>query len=253
MSAGSGILFCAATRAELETLASLHGSEFGTRPVAESAAADAGLVWVAEGDAFAVTGAGIPHTLLRLPPLIARFRPALVVNTGIAGAYVGSGLGIGDVVLGVDEVFADLGMETPAGAEDATGEEFTALGSYDFAEEVLRAPLPLSAPSFHAGGCKRGRGATVNMCTGTDETGARRRRAFGVDFESMEGAAAALAAHAAGVPMAEVRAVSNFAARRDMRPENIRRALAALSAFWTDHGPEFRRALLRATRPEAGA
>lgn len=189
-----------------------------------------------------VTGVGIPHTLLHLPALIARHRPALIVNTGIAGAYEGGGWEIGDLVLGTSEVFADLGMEVPG------GEGFEPLGAYDFADASVRAPLPLSAPETAVEGLKRGRGATVNQCTGTDETGARRRRLFNVDFESMEGAAAALAARAAGLPLLEIRAISNMAARRDMRPENVARALERLTDFWARDGRAVVDAALRAAR-----
>ncbi len=208
------ILVCAATARELAVCE-------GLRDAAPGGAG--GIVRV-------VTGVGIPHTLLQLPPLIARHRPALIVNTGIAGAYHDSGLEIGDTVLGISEVFADLGMETPGGFG------FEPLGAHDFADEALRAPLPLSAPEIVGNGLRRGRGATVNQCTGTDGTGARRRRVFDVDFESMEGAAAALAARAAGVPLLEVRAISNMAAQRDMRPENVARALQALTTFWARDG-----------------
>ncbi len=54
---------------------------------------------------------------------------------------------------------------------------------------------------------------------------------FGVEFETMEGAAVAQVGVQWGVPVSEVRAISNLAARRDMRPENIRRALESLLAY----------------------
>jgi futalosine hydrolase len=202
------ILFCAATPEELEAT--------GVR-----------------GPFAVVTGTGTPTTLLRLIPLLERVRPSLIVNTGIAGAYAGSELEIGDVVVGTSEVFADLGMEFP------DGENFRPLADFPFADETLRAPLPLMVPPGWAGReLKRGRGATVNMCAGTDETGARRRRLFGVDFESMEGAAAALAGRDRGIPVIEVRAISTIAARREgtrLQPGNIRRALEALALFWAAH------------------
>jgi nucleoside phosphorylase len=71
----------------------------------------------------------------------------------------------------------------------------------------------------------------VNACTGTAATGARRRVLTGADFESMEGAAVALAGLEAGIPVAEFRAISNAAADRDMRPENIGLALRGLGSF----------------------
>ncbi len=208
-------LVCAATRDELET--------FGLDR-AEVLEKDR-LFKVAGGHA-AVTGVGVPLTLLRLLPLLDRLRPALLVDIGIAGAYPGSGLAIGDLVAADSETFADLGMELP----EEPG--FQPLGGFPFADDAFRAPLPLVVPAW-AEGIARGRGATVNACTGSDITGHLRRRLFAADFEGMEGAAFALAGRARGIPVAEIRAVSNAAARRDMRPENVARALDALRGFWT--------------------
>ncbi|MBV9848547.1 MAG: hypothetical protein JO250_02550, partial [Armatimonadetes bacterium] len=92
-------------------------------------------------------------------------------------------------------------------------------------------PFPLMP--FAAGrGAIIGRGCTVNACAGTEATGRRREELFGAAFETMEGAAVAQAGQMLGIPVAEVRAISNIAARRDMRPENIRRALDRLAAFF---------------------
>ena len=216
------ILFCAATRDELETVGFDDATPLGDGPL-----------WIRSRtrDVLAVTGVGIPSTLLRLPPLLTRFRPALVVTTGIAGVYPGAAAGPGDLLLGESECFADLGMELP------DDEGFLPLAASGFADDALRAPLPLLVPGALSAlpALARARGATVNACAGTDATGARRRRLFGADFETMEGAAVALAAADAGVPVVEIRAVSNIAARRDMRPENVRRALGALTAFWSAH------------------
>jgi futalosine hydrolase len=215
--AGTGAGFvCAATLMELEAFG-LQGAEV----------LEAGRLYrIPEGIA-AVAGVGVPMTLLRLLPWIDAFRPAWIAVTGIAGAYPGSGLEIAEIVTGETEVFADLGMET----ED---EGFTPLSDFPFADEAHAAPLPLHVPAW-AAALRRGRGATVNRCAGTDATGRLRRARFGADFETMEGAAVALAARAPGIPVLEIRAVSNFAARRDMRPENIRAALDSLRAFWAAH------------------
>jgi futalosine hydrolase len=200
------VLFCAATLRELETAVPGDGPRGGNRH-------------------FAVTGVGIPLTLARLIPLIADLRPTLIVNFGIAGAYPGSGLAVGDVVAGESEAFGDLGMETP---EEGV---FLPLAGMPWADPEYRTPFALVPPPWKAAaGLKRGRGCTVNSCAGTAATGALRRRLFGVDFESMEGAAVALAASRAGIPVAEVRSISNIASDRDMRPEYVAKAMEALGA-----------------------
>ncbi len=218
---------CAATWVELET----YGVE-------KADALEAGLYQIPEGIA-AVTGVGSPLTLLRLVPWLERFQPAWIVNTGIAGAYAGSALEIGEIVIGKTDIFADLGMETIGEREGECG-GFSPLSDFPFADEAHSAALPLWIPAWVAASAapsalRSGHGATVNRCTGTAATGAQRRALFGADFETMEGAAVALAARAAKIPVLQVRAISNIAARRDMRPANIVAALDSLRNFWAAH------------------
>jgi len=220
------ILLCAATRMELDACLGPLGEAFdslspGPRP------------WTRRRGRvlLAATGPGIPLTLARLIPLLASEPPSALVDIGIAGAYAGSGLAIGDLVAGDSEQFGDLGMETPG------PEAFLAIAGFDWSDPMYARPLALSAEplglmsSAAGSGPKRARGCTVNACTGKAATGARRRALTGADFESMEGAAVALAGLEAGIPVAELRAISNAAADRDMRPENIGSALRALGSF----------------------
>jgi futalosine hydrolase len=215
------ILLCAATRMELDACLGPLGEAFDSLPAGPRP-------WTRRRGRvlLAVTGPGIPLTLARLMPLAAAERPAAIVDVGIAGAYAGTGLGIGDLAAAESEQFGDLGMET-------TGPEaFLPIAGFDWSDPAYARPLPLSLkPLGAAAGLKRARGCTVNACTGTAATGARRRSLTGADFESMEGAAAALAGAELGLPAAEVRAISNVAADRDMRPENIGRALRVLGDF----------------------
>jgi futalosine hydrolase len=213
------LLVCAATRAELAAF--LRDDE--EWPAGDEPG------WIQFGKAaLAVTGVGIPATLLRLPPLLAGLRPGLVLDIGIAGAYPGSGLAIGDVVMASSEVIGDIGFELP-------GEPgFQFVGEAPFGGFYRKMPMALVRAFRHEPAGHRFRevgGCTVNACTGTARTGALRERLFGTGFESMEGAAVALACDAAGVPACELRAISNLAADRDMRPENIRQALANLRDY----------------------
>jgi futalosine hydrolase len=215
------ILLCAATRMELDACLGLLGEAFDALP-----AGPGSFVRRRGRVLLAVTGPGIPLTLARIMPLAAAERPSSLVNIGIAGAYPGSGLALGDLAAGESEQFGDLGAETPG------PEAFLPIGGFAWSDPAYARPLPLSLSPLGGGeGLRRARGCTVNACAGTAATGARRRALTGADFESMEGAAVALAAAELGLPAAEVRAISNIAAERDMRPENIGRALRALGGF----------------------
>lgn len=215
------ILLCAATLRELDACIMALGTPFEALP-------DGPRPWARRlgRHVAAVTGVGMPLTLARLLPLAAEIRPDLIVNAGIAGAYPGSGLGIGDLAVAESECFGDLGMETPE------PDGFLPLEDMPWCDSEYLLPLALSVESFGgADGPRIARGCTVNACTGREATGVRRRGMTGADFETMEGAAAALAARELGIPASEARAISNMASTRDMRPENIDLALGNLGAY----------------------
>ena len=214
------LLVCAATRKELETFGTTEGWRDLTANVQVTANGETLRV---------VSGVGIPCTLGSLLPVVQRWRPALILNIGIAGAYPGSGLALGDIVMGDSEVYGDVGFELPEEPR------FRAVSEAPFGRFYAE-PFPLTlAPRFcrDVTGIRRhtARGCTVNACTGTDATGHLRARLFQAGFESMEGAAVAQVGKQEGIPVCEVRAISNLAARRDMRPENIALALHTLRAY----------------------
>ena len=171
-----------------------------------------------------VTGVGIPLALARTLEALGRARPARVLNIGIAGAYPGSGLAIGDLVMGISEVYGDIGFELP----EEPGFRFVGEAEWG---TFYREPLGLSQFA-EFGGLPIRPGCTVNSCTGTEPTGRLREMLFGAAFETMEGAAVAQAGAVYGIPVCEIRSISNFASRRDMRPENIGLALDRLRAYF---------------------
>ena len=196
------MLVCAATEAELAAFGDL-GSE-------------------ASQERF-LTGVGVPIALAQTLTVAGRLRPARLLNIGIAGAYPNSGLEIGDIVLGISDSYGDVGFEQP----EAPGFRHIRESPWG---EPYRQPYPLTVfPEFV--GAATGRGCTVNTCTGTEVTGLLRERLFDAAFETMEGAAVAQAGQLLGIPVCEIRAVSNIASRRDMRPGNIRLALENLHQY----------------------
>ena len=197
------LLVCAATEMELEAFGALHRE--------------------AGQDSF-LTGVGIPVALAQTLLIAGRLRPSRILNIGIAGAYPSSGLAVGDIVVGTSEVYGDVGFETP----EAPG--FRHISESPWGAPYQK-PQPLTAfPEF--AGARGGRGCTVNTCTGKETTGRLRERLFGAAFETMEGAAVAQGGIILEVPVCEVRAISNIAADRDMRPENIKFALESLRTYF---------------------
>ena len=173
------------------------------------------------GVTLCVTGVGPPAVFSALSQ-----RPSadLVVGIGIAGAYEGAGLEIGEIVVGESEVWGDIGFALPEPPH------FRPIQQSEFGA-FYSEPLPLWLPPWLQ--AKQGRGCTVHTCTGTDEQGALRRALFGADFESMEGAALAQLGQSWQIPVCEIRAISNIAARRDMRPEHLHLSHERLTMFLT--------------------
>ncbi len=171
-----------------------------------------------------LTGVGIPVALAQVLTVVGRLRPARILNIGIAGAYPNSKLAIGDIVIGISEVYGDVGMELP----EAPGFQHVREMPWGTSYQKVH-PLTVF-PEFT--GAHEGRGCTVNLCTGTDATGRLRERLFDAAFETMEGAAVAQAGQILGIPVCEIRAISNMAANREMRPENIQLALKNLRAYF---------------------
>lgn len=156
-----------------------------------------------------VTGVGQVNMAHALTLAIEQQRPDGIVVVGIGGAYPGSGPEIGDVVCAESETFGDLGVETPDGFLELT----------DFLESTY--PLQLfPAP-------RRARFVTVSTCTGTDELSARIQARTQGTVENMEGAAAAQVAARYGIPMGEVRSISNFTGRRDRASWRVKDAAKA--------------------------
>ncbi|MDQ2688337.1 MAG: futalosine hydrolase [Armatimonadota bacterium] len=209
---GAVLLVCAATLMELRTFAPALAEEELERGVVRQ-----------ENALLLVTGVGIPSALVTVLQTCLRERPARILNIGIAGAYPGSKLAIGDIVMAESEVYGDVGMELPAAPGFQPLRETPWGASY-------ATPFPLASDP-HFTGDRTAPGCTVNACAGTDETGRRRAQQFGAAFETMEGAAVAQVGQTLGIPVCEIRAISNFAAHRDMRPENIRLALRRLADF----------------------
>ena len=137
---------------------------------------------------------------------------ALAVSAGIAGGFVGRAAP-GDVVEATLIVAADLGAESPDG--------FLTLDALGFGSgEVVASPLGIR-------GARRGPVFTVSTVTGS-QARAGELAARGGYAEAMEGFGVAEAASRRGVPVAELRAISNEVGLRGAMTWDIGGALAAL-------------------------
>ncbi|MFF5013772.1 futalosine hydrolase [Streptomyces sp. NPDC001165] len=145
----------------------------------------------------------------------------LVVSAGIGGGFPPEAP-VGSLVVADAITVADLGAETADG--------FVPVTELGFGSVTHRPPPSLVRAVSEATGARPGTVLTVSTVTGTAaraaELRARHPRALA---EGMEGFGVAEAAAAHGVPVLEIRAVSNPVGPRDRAAWRIGDALAALT------------------------
>lgn len=180
------------------------------------------------GDVFNVIAAGVGPALAAASTATALTTAALagtpydlVVSAGIAGGFQPEAP-VGSLVIADEITAADLGAETPDG--------FLPVTELGFGTVTHRPPNALVRDLAAATGARPGAVLTVSTVTGTAaraaELRARHPRALA---EAMEGFGVAEAAAAHGVPVLEIRAVSNPVGPRDRAAWRIGDALAALT------------------------
>lgn len=165
------------------------------------------------------TGVGPVNAAHAVTLFLAQADARAVVVCGVGGAYPASGLQIGDVVCAASECYGDLGATSPAGFLD-----MKALGF-----PIVEAPAPLfnELPMHIFPVERRVPFVTMTSCTGTDASAREIERRTSGAVESMEGAAIAHVAHLHGVPVGEVRGISNIVTDRDTKAWKLTEAAVA--------------------------
>ncbi|MFI8289458.1 futalosine hydrolase [Streptomyces sp. NPDC085614] len=191
--------------------ATVHPAADDLAVVADVLVGGVGPAAVAAATATALASAAAPYDL--------------VVSAGIAGGFAPAAP-LGSVVVSDTLVAADLGAQTPDGYLDV--EE---LG---FGRSAHRAPEPLTrriSAALAAGGQRHTVAPVLTVSTVTG-TAARAAELAGrhpdAAAEAMEGFGVAEAAAAYGVPVVEIRAVSNAVGPRDRAAWRIGEALDSL-------------------------
>ena len=150
----------------------------------------------------------------------------LALNFGLCGSFDSSIAPPAVVHVTADRI-AELGAED--GEKFLTIHELQLLGENEFPFDggvLLNANPPALAPLRTL---RSVTGITVNTVHGDERTIADVRARYAPDIESMEGAAFMYASLIAGVPFAQVRAVSNAVERRNRGAWKIEAAIRALN------------------------
>jgi futalosine hydrolase len=160
-------------------------------------------------------------------------KPALVIQTGVAGAYVPAGIPVGAVVLADTEIYGDLGVRTIDGWQpmEAVGIPLVAARDGQPARfNYFPLDQTLVAHASRIGGsliARTGPFLTLSVVTGVRALGDELHERFGALCESMEGVAAAHVCALHDVPFLEVRGISNLVEDRDRRKWRIKEAADA--------------------------
>lgn len=169
--------------------------------------------------------------------LIERYQPQLVINVGCAGAYVGSGLAIGNLVVASEEVLADDGVVVADGWQDLRYMNITSvaqggLNCYNVLPLSRHASeKAMQLADYYGVFLMRGRFATVSTCSGTTVRGDELAKRWGVIAESMEGAAVAQVCLRCGVDCLELRGISNQVEDRNLKKWDITKAVESAQRF----------------------
>lgn len=180
------------------------------------------------------TGPGQVNAVQALTAAIEKEAPVLILQTGCAGAFLPSGLGIGDIGVASEEIDAHLGIEPPvAGAPweplpfpVGEGDRGEIRNRYLLNDGLTKRAGEILGRAFSDAGVKIRVGPflTVSTITATDSTARRYHDTFAPCMESMEGAGAAHVAIHYRIPFLEIRSASNLVGKRDR--ENWNSALA---------------------------
>ncbi|KQV24145.1 MULTISPECIES: futalosine hydrolase [unclassified Kitasatospora] len=213
------LLVAVAVQAEAEAV--LRGLRDGARPVP----LDVGELRRSEHASgtevdVLVAGVGPTAAAVSVAAVLAAHPYDLVISAGIAGGFVPRAP-IAAIVLAEEIVVADLGAQTPEGFRDVTELGFGRIRYTPPSGAVRLAADALDAAT--------GTVLTVSTVTGSAERAAEltARHPHAV-AEAMEGYGVSQAAERYGVPMLELRTVSNPVGPRDRAAWRIGEALGAL-------------------------
>jgi futalosine hydrolase len=167
-----------------------------------------------------VTGVGAVNAAIALTRHLERKGAKAVISCGIGGAYPESGLPLARAVWAASECYGDLGAASDGGFLDMQALGFPLIPGTSPVFNHLSVTLrPATVNGFPF--------VTVNTCTGDAAAAHALVARTGGAVENMEGAAICHVAKIYGIPMGEVRGISNPVGNRDRAAWRVKEAAAA--------------------------
>ncbi len=183
-----------------------------------------------------ISGIGKTNAAHAATLLIEKFSPSTVINFGIGGAYPSANLRAGDIAIADREIYGDEGLWLRDGFHkaDAIGIPLLKKGRKKYFNEFpLDKNLMQKAVKFSGlvtrhsplvTEVKSGAFVTVSTATGTGRRAREIEKRFNAICENMEGAAVAHVCAMYGIPLLEIRGISNIVENRDRSKWDIKTA-----------------------------
>jgi futalosine hydrolase len=162
-----------------------------------------------------VTGMGPVAAAANLSNYLALHRSIIhgVINIGVGGAYVGSGLNLLDICLAQQEVFGDFGISLhdeildfePGLSQQSSPLLIDNELVLDIKNILRTLDVEYNKANF----------VTVNCCSGIKKRGEYLRDKFVAGCENMEGAAVVMVCNTFEIPCVELRCISNLVEDRN--------------------------------------
>lgn len=168
--------------------------------------------------------------------LIEKFSPGVIIHFGVGGAYPSSGLKTGDIAVAEKEIYGDEGVCLKDGfrTSEVIGIPFLVKSKKKYFNEfpLDKKLLEKALDSFNLvthhvspiTKIKSGPFVTVSTSTGTFKRARELEKKYNALCENMEGAAVAHICTLYGIPLVEIRGISNIVEDRNKKKWNLKLA-----------------------------
>jgi len=175
--------------------------------------------------AFLLSGVGPVDAAFALTRYLSlHYQVSAVINFGVAGAYLNTGLEVLDLCVAQSEVLADLGICFPDRIEAFDGDALPVNRDFDLENELYQEARKILG--FENIPFVSGKFLTVNCVSGTGRRGDFLHKTNQAICENMEGAALARVCQGFGVDFLEMRCVSNMVEDRNPSKWRLKEACA---------------------------
>ena len=173
-----------------------------------------------------IAGVGTPQFIYNLLTEITLNRPAFVINAGIAGCYHNS-IKIGSTVFVKQDCFADIGAENDRDFISAFDLNLDSPLKFPYNKGKLKVTRHPSINALEK--LMKVNAITANTSHGNEQSIEMYRKFYKPDIETMEGAAAIYVCKRQGIPVVQLRSISNLVEKRNRDAWNIPLAIESLN------------------------